>query len=100
MKGSETGNRQHPLWRHRSDMEQGSKPPGRGRKASAMDWKSIRKTLNTGLAEPASRFTCVALDEMGTREDLKGSLRAAEATQTRDWWSLGRAGRGRTRSRQ
>lgn len=28
---------------------------------------------------------------METREALKGSLRAAEATQARDWWSLGRA---------
>lgn len=46
-------------------MEQGSKLPGRGRKTSAMDWKSIRKTLNTGIGEPVSRFTCVALDADG-----------------------------------
>lgn len=65
MEGSEMGKRQRPLLRHRLDVEQGSNPSGCGRKTSAMDWKSIRKTLEAGIGEPASWFTGVALDADG-----------------------------------
>lgn len=96
MEGSEMGKRRHPLLRHRLDVEQGSNPSGCGRKTSAMDWKSIRKTLEAGTGEPASWFTGVALDADGRWASWKqGRLSrdhsAAEATQARDWWSLGRA---------
>lgn len=58
-----------------------------------MDWKSIRKILKAGIGTAMPQVTgsdCRwKMDGMGTREDLKGFLRAVEVI--RDLWRPGQS---------
>lgn len=72
---------------------------GKGAKRQAVEKRHLQWIAKAlGKTESRHRRTCVSvhrrgsgcrweMDEMGTREDLKGSLRAAEATQARGWGS-------------